>query len=331
MQKFKKIIALTLVISMFLLAGCAKKETEVTTEEGVKIDTTNAVAIINSDIITIDSYNKQYEIFSNMYKTYYGEDVLEKEVEGIKFSDTLREDVLNMLVHFAVIRNYVVSTGYTVNMEEVQTKYQEMLTSLETDEETKKFYETIGADETFLKNEIENGFINAQFEKIVNEMIDTKTEELEALYGTYPVKVKARHILVDDETLANDIKVRLDAGEDFTEIVKEHSKDTGSVESGGSLGYFARGVMVPEFEKAAFSMPIGAISDPIQSSFGYHIIQVEDLQTLNAIIELGDEEEAIETYKAEIKASLFDQYYEAKIEEITAASTVETYVEKVKP
>jgi foldase protein PrsA len=90
-----------------------------------------------------------------------------------------------------------------------------------------------------------------------------------------PEEVTARHILVPTLTLANQIEADLKAGQNFAELAKKYSTDPGSKDKGGELGSFRRGQMVPAFDKYAFSAPIGQISPPIKSPFGYHIIQVE--------------------------------------------------------
>jgi hypothetical protein len=87
-------------------------------------------------------------------------------------------------------------------------------------------------------------------------------------------QVLARHILVDDQQLAGVIYALLKDGQDFAELAKKYSKDTGSGANGGELGWFGKGAMIPEFEAAAFSQPIGEIGKPVQSQYGYHIIQV---------------------------------------------------------
>lgn len=91
-----------------------------------------------------------------------------------------------------------------------------------------------------------------------------------------PAEVHARHILVDSEEKARDIKARLDGGADFAELAQKESTDTGSAPNGGDLGLFARGRMVPEFEEAAFALEVGAVSDPVKTKFGYHVIRVEE-------------------------------------------------------
>ena len=90
-------------------------------------------------------------------------------------------------------------------------------------------------------------------------------------------RVHARHILVSgDETLAK-VQEALKAGKSFDAVAREYSMDPGSAQNGGDLGEFPRGVMVPEFEKAAFDLKNpGEVSEPVKTQFGWHIIKLEE-------------------------------------------------------
>jgi foldase protein PrsA len=90
-----------------------------------------------------------------------------------------------------------------------------------------------------------------------------------------PEQVTARHILVPNLAEAQKVEQLLKSGQSFASVAKQYSTDPGSKDKGGELGTFRRGQMVPAFDKVAFSEPIGAISPPVKSPFGYHIIQVE--------------------------------------------------------
>lgn len=100
--------------------------------------------------------------------------------------------------------------------------------------------------------------------------------------------VRASHILIPIEggnkdsalALASSILARARKGEDFGVLAMQNSKDPGSAQQGGDLGYFTKGRMVPEFEKAAFGAGVGEVVGPVETQFGYHIIKVTDKQNL---------------------------------------------------
>lgn len=89
-------------------------------------------------------------------------------------------------------------------------------------------------------------------------------------------EVQARHILVETDKQAKELAEKLTAGADFVALAKEFSKDPGTKDDGGMLGYFSRGQMVPQFEEAAFNLKKGEVSQPVQSQFGWHLIKLED-------------------------------------------------------
>src|SRR3984957_19828296 len=94
---------------------------------------------------------------------------------------------------------------------------------------------------------------------------------------------------------AEDLLKQIKAGANFEELAKKYSEDPGSAKEGGSLGFIQRGRTVPEFEKAAFSLPKGQISDLVKSSYGFHIIRVDDKQEahMKTLDEVKDEIEPV--------------------------------------
>lgn len=86
-------------------------------------------------------------------------------------------------------------------------------------------------------------------------------------------KATARHILVDDEEHCQELIRQLESGADFAQLAAEHS-NCPSGQSGGDLGEFSQGQMVPEFDAVVFTDTIGAIHGPIGTQFGYHIIEI---------------------------------------------------------
>ena len=147
-------------------------------------------------------------------------------------------------------------------------------------------------------------------------------QDLQAYYDQHrddyrlPEQVKVSHILiktplpaadgkVDDKAVeaarvkAEDVLKQVKAGGDFAKLAEKYSDDPGSAKNGGSLGLVGRGRTVPEFEKAAFSLPKGQISDLVKSSYGYHIIRVDDKQDAHM--------KTLEEVKADIEPILKQQ------------------------
>ncbi|SPH19456.1 Foldase protein PrsA [Ascidiaceihabitans donghaensis] len=136
-----------------------------------------------------------------------------------------------------------------------------------------------------IENETRSLIAGEKVEQILAE--DIPVEDIQALYdSTYSsdapeTEYNASHILVETKEEADTIKADLEGGADFASTARE--KSTGpSGPNGGSLGWFGKGAMVPSFEAAVVELESGAISDPVETQFGWHVIQLNETRTKDA-------------------------------------------------
>jgi peptidyl-prolyl cis-trans isomerase C len=121
--------------------------------------------------------------------------------------------------------------------------------------------------ESILQTEGKSAVNDQSMRKVYDDAVKQMSSEEE---------VRARHILVPTEAEAKAILADLKKGGNFENLAKEKSKDPSAAAQGGDLGYFTKDQMVPEFADVAFKLEKGALSDPVKSQFGWHIIKVED-------------------------------------------------------
>jgi peptidyl-prolyl cis-trans isomerase C len=120
-----------------------------------------------------------------------------------------------------------------------------------------------GLDETQYRQIIQAGVLKRKLQEAIGDETPKEAEQ-----------AHARHILVETEEEARQVIERLNKGEEFAELAKELSKDPGSSANGGDLGFVPQGRFVEAVDEAVFTLPIGQISEPIESDFGWHIIEV---------------------------------------------------------
>lgn len=194
-------------------------------------------------------------------------------------------------------------------IEKVLAKEYEV-TDKEIDAEFKSSKEEMGENfDQFLaqNNQTEESYkkvlrLNLLQEKALTDGVEVSDEEIQQQYDRQSTELNARHILVADEETANKVKTELDGGADFAAVAEEYSTDPGSAANGGGLDWFGTGTMAPEFEEAAYGLEVGKVSDPVQSQFGYHIIEVTDKREVEGQPSLEDQKEQIRTELAMTKA-----------------------------
>ena len=173
-----------------------------------------------------------------------------------------------------------------------------------------------GQNFDFVRNDIRDRYI---IDKYMGSIFDSEVkvtdEDIQEAYSQ-PVTATVRHILFltqdksDSEKAeikkkAEEVLAKAKAGENFEKLAKEYSEDPGSKDKGGLYSDFKRGTMVKPFEDAAFTLPIGSISDLVETRYGYHIIKVEGRKT-----ETKPLAEVRETIKAELEKQKQIEVYE---------------------
>lgn len=170
--------------------------------------------------------------------------------------------------------------------------------------------------------------VQVKLEKLLIGRISVTDQEIEEYFAANQEmfdreeQVKARHILVDSEEEARDIRQKLVEGQDFAQLAKEYSLDIQNKDQGGELGNVSRGQMVEEFETAVFALPVGEISQPVKTDFGYHIIEV----TGNIPAREGTLAENKEEIKDILSAQKMEAEYSPWLEEMLEKHKVEKFL-----
>lgn len=258
-----------------------------------------------------------------------GEEVVAKVGDQVITKDELYErmlaqggeQLLNSMINEIVIDLEAKKAGVNVSSSDVDEELEAMIESYGGVDSFNEVVSYYGYNIEDMKNNISlnlklKGLLSPRLEISDEDVRDYFDENLENFMEKE--EIRASHILVEEKELAEELFAKLQAGEDFEELAKEHSID-GSAQAGGDLGFFGRGAMVQEFEEAAFGLKVGEISKPVQSQFGYHIIKmVEKKEAKEPVLE--DFEEII---RDEILENSMNQLYEEWYHEIIDNYTIE--------
>jgi peptidyl-prolyl cis-trans isomerase C len=252
----------------------------------------------------------------------------------------LRRNVLETLINQELMLQKAQAQGIEAPAEEIDRRVQALGQRYGSADEMRQALERAGLSEAKVRALLERSLrIELFLERHVVSLVSVADAQVEEYFKTHPEEmrrpeaVRASHILVLAEegkasaeerqgarARAQEILGRLRAGGDFAALARQYSQD-GSAERGGDLGYFARGRMTPTFERAAFSLQVGKLSDVVETPFGYHLIKVTDRQpphtfTLAEIREplrqrLADQEkerrskELLESLRGEARIEIF--------------------------
>lgn len=294
-----------LVLSIFL-TGCGEKE--------------EIIAKVNGEEVSKTTYEKNVEVQKDVIERTYGSEIWSQEMEdGRIFEEVFRENILEGLIKETIILQKAKEQGIEVKEEEVNVEIEKMKEASGGEENFKNSLEQNNITEDYLREGMRNEMIMNQYrEKFMNdlEITDQAVKEYYEANKEGYEQAKVRHILVEKEEEAVEIINQLENGADFTELASEKSIDPGSASNGGVYDYFPRGRMVPQFEEVAFTLEPGKISEPVQTDYGYHIIEVIDRK--DTFEELEDI--VIQDFKA--------KKFNDKVEELREEADVKTFLEE---
>jgi foldase protein PrsA len=298
-------VLLVLLAAVVLVAavGCSKSE-----ESAEKV-----LATINDQKITEKQFQKRLDLYGFLFGN-----TMKKELE----KEETRQQVFDELVEETLLVGEANSRGIDPSSEEVQKEYETMKA---------RIVQALGSTEEYQKELADNevteedlrGFLGKRLiiQKLYNELttdVTVSDKEVEEYFEenrdsfSTPERVHARHILVETEKMAQTVLAELEGGKDFGELAAEYSIDEGTADDGGDLGFFQRGMMIPEFEEVAFALEVGETTEePVKTDYGFHIIKLierEDSrpQTLDEVQELIHEQ-LVRQKKQELISEFVDQ------------------------
>ncbi|HEX7021868.1 MAG TPA: peptidylprolyl isomerase [Trueperaceae bacterium] len=307
-----------LVFSLLLLAAAALASAQNAPQDPV-------VARLGDRTVTASEFDMRFEL---VLRTLLARQGVPYSPEMKAQFAALQPQVLEQEAARLALLDAADKRGLKVTDEEVASAVDQAKSGFDTPEAFDKALAAAGYgdEDTFRKSVREDLAVQKVIQALAAD-IDVTDADVQAEYEAHPEQfqvpeqVCARHILVDTEAEAKDIKQALADGGDFQALAKEKSTDPGSASRGGDLGCFSKGQMVPPFEEAAFGAKEGVVVGPVQSQFGYHLILVYDHKEAGTV--------PLEQVKGQIKSQLQNQQLQAKVQELRDGSGVEVFPENL--
>lgn len=248
-MKNKIMLAGTLIVLTGLLTGCGNAKLKNGEDVAIKVNGINITA------------NDLYKELRDKYGVSTAIDMIDTEILGTIYKDN--EDIEKKA------ENQVESlkTQYSDNWEETLEN-----AGYDSEKDLKEYFVLSYQRTEAIKDQIKDSIKDDEVKKYYNE---NTVGDISAKHILIKVDTDSEDGLTDDEAKekAEEIIKKLDDGEDFSELAKEYSDDTGSAEDGGDLGYFNKGDMVEEFEDAAYELKVNEYTkEPVKTTYGYHII-----------------------------------------------------------
>ncbi len=249
--------------------------------------------------------------------------------------EAMIQQIMPTLIDFEIAKAYAEEQGITVSesdvnqeietiKDQISEQAQAQGMSVGREEAFEQALQQAGITEEELRGQLRDQLPVQKVQERVAGDAEASPEEVERFYEenkeaqfTTPEQRCARHILFnkDQRAKAEEVKGQLQNGADFAELAKEYSQDPGSAELGGDLGCLGQGETVPSFEEALFNAEQGEIVGPVETEFGYHVIEVTEIreQSTQPLEEV--EAQISEQLSADIQAQEFSAWVQKQREQ----------------
>jgi len=255
---------------------------------------------------------------SEILATVNGEKIMRGEVEhrmeqafsmnpeaAVKMDEKQRQELrvqmLNRLVENRLILQEAIREGIQVSDEEAGRLLKNLRRQFSSDQAMEELLKKGKTSIAERKKDDREFMMTRKLEAKLTEQIPISENDIENYWESarpFLAKdtVRARHILVGNEKVVEEVIQKLKKGEKFEALAKQYSQDTGTKDQGGELGWFSKEMVVKEFGEAAFGLKMGEISRPVKTQFGYHIIQKEG--------EKSKDDQTLEDHREHIRHNL---------------------------
>lgn len=213
-------------------------------------------AYVNGHIVWYHEYLEQLDVIKNYDQEFKKIDF--KSTEGKKILAQARKDTMTRLIEDTIVSKEAKTLKVTLTTKELNDRFDDLVKS---NGGTTSFTEVLKQYYRLTPNQFK---VDVYGPRLLRQMVADKYAADDS-------------VNTDAKNKAEEILTKIKAGADFADMAKQFSQDT-SASNGGDLGYFGKGKMVPEFEKAAFALKSGEMSGVVKTVYGYHIIKVVDVK-----------------------------------------------------
>jgi peptidyl-prolyl cis-trans isomerase C len=249
--------------------------------------------------------------------------------------EAMVQQIMPSLIEFEIAKAYAQEHGITVSESEVAREIESIKDQISQQAQAQGM--NVGREEAFQQALQQAGLTEEQLRQQLREQLPVQKvqervagdaqpsqkeverfyEENKGLQFTTPEQRCARHILFnkDQKEKAEEVNSQLQNGGDFGELAKKYSQDPRSAEKGGDLGCLGRGETVREFDEALFNAKVGEIVGPVETEFGYHIIEVTDIRQQNTQPMSEVEDQIREQLSTDKQAEEFSRWVQKQKEE----------------